>query len=70
MQRIVDALAAAIQRDRAEGVRPLAVVATIGTTSTAAIDPVDEIAEVAQAEGFGARQMERSIRLQPISSGL
>ena len=44
------ALAAAIARDRAEGMLPMAVVATIGTTSTTAIDPVPEIAEVARRE--------------------
>jgi aromatic-L-amino-acid decarboxylase len=46
----VDALADAIQRDRAESVRPLAVVATVGTTSTAAIDPVAEIADLCERE--------------------
>jgi len=40
-----------IERDRAEGVRPLMIVATVGTTSAGAIDPVDELAEVAAREG-------------------
>ncbi len=41
------ALRAAIERDVAAGMRPLAVVATVGTTSTTSIDPVREIAEIA-----------------------
>lgn len=45
------ALAGAIERDVARGVRPMAVVATVGTTSTTSIDPVDAIADV--AERFG-----------------
>jgi aromatic-L-amino-acid/L-tryptophan decarboxylase len=40
------ALRAAIDRDRAQGCRPLAVVATVGTTSTTSVDPVAEIAAV------------------------
>lgn len=43
-------LRAAIARDRAAGVQPLAVVATVGTTSTTSVDPVDEIAAVCRAE--------------------
>ena len=46
-----DALADAIDRDRASGLRPLAVVATIGTTSTAAVDPLSAIAGVARERG-------------------
>jgi aromatic-L-amino-acid/L-tryptophan decarboxylase len=46
----VDALRAAIAEDRADGVRPIAVVATIGTTSTTAIDPVGDVAEVCAQE--------------------
>jgi aromatic-L-amino-acid decarboxylase len=46
------ALAAAIAEDRAEGVRPLAVVATVGTTSTTAVDPVPEIAAICERENL------------------
>ena len=42
-----DALAAAIERDRAAGLQPCAVVATAGTTNTTAFDPIDAIADVA-----------------------
>ncbi|AZC39857.1 pyridoxal phosphate-dependent decarboxylase family protein [Pseudomonas chlororaphis] len=38
-----EALAAAIERDLAEGLVPCAVVATIGTTSTTAVDPLRPI---------------------------
>ncbi len=41
-----DALADAIESDRARGCVPMAVVATVGTTSTTSIDPVPEIADV------------------------
>jgi len=43
----VDALAEAIERDRAAGLVPCAVVATAGTTNTTAFDPIDAIAEIA-----------------------
>lgn len=39
-------LARAIDRDRADGVTPIAVVATAGTTLTGAVDPLDAIADV------------------------
>lgn len=42
-----DALRRAVEEDRADGIRPLAVVATVGTTSTTSVDPVDAIADVA-----------------------
>lgn len=45
----VRSLASAIERDRAAGMRAMAVVATVGTTSTASIDPVREIAAVCRA---------------------
>ena len=46
----VDALEAAIARDRKAGALPCAVSATVGTTSTASVDPVPAIAEVAKRE--------------------
>jgi aromatic-L-amino-acid decarboxylase len=46
-----DALAAALSRDRAAGVTPVAVVATAGTTLTGAVDPMDAIADVCEHEG-------------------
>jgi aromatic-L-amino-acid decarboxylase len=46
----VDALAAALARDRADGVTPVAVVATAGTTLTGAVDPLDAIAGVCERE--------------------
>src|SRR5580765_8195400 len=44
-----DALRAMIERDRAAGLRPCAVVATAGTTNTTAFDPLDAIAGVTEA---------------------
>ncbi len=46
-----DALAAAIAEDRADGARPIAVVATAGTTSTTSVDPLAAIARLCQREG-------------------
>jgi aromatic-L-amino-acid/L-tryptophan decarboxylase len=46
------ALQAAIEEDKRNGIRPLAVVATVGTTSTTAIDPVNEIADVCERENL------------------
>jgi aromatic-L-amino-acid/L-tryptophan decarboxylase len=46
-----DALATAITQDRAQGHRPIAVVATVGTTGTSSIDPVPAIAEICAREG-------------------
>jgi glutamate/tyrosine decarboxylase-like PLP-dependent enzyme len=48
----LDELRAAIARDRAEGVRPFAVVGTAGTVSTGAIDPLDELADICEQEGL------------------
>ncbi len=48
----VDELAAAVQRDRANGMRPFCVIATAGTTTMASVDPVGEISRVAAAEGL------------------
>ncbi len=46
-----EALDAALNADRRNGMRPLAVVATVGTTSTTSVDPVREIAGVARRHG-------------------
>jgi aromatic-L-amino-acid/L-tryptophan decarboxylase len=46
----VPALEAAVRRDRAQGLRPCAVVATTGTTATTALDPILPIAQVARRE--------------------
>jgi aromatic-L-amino-acid/L-tryptophan decarboxylase len=42
----VAALRAQILKDVADGLRPMAVVATVGTTSTASVDPVRAVARV------------------------
>ena len=47
-----DRLEAAIARDRAAGIRPLAVIATVGTTSTTSVDPVREISRICQRENI------------------
>lgn len=46
-----DELDAALARDRAAGVVPVAVVATAGTTLTGAVDPLDAIADVCAEHG-------------------
>jgi aromatic-L-amino-acid decarboxylase len=47
-----DELAAAIARDRAAGLRPIAIVATVGTTSSTSVDPVAATADIAAAESL------------------
>ena len=47
-----DALAEAIERDLAAGLRPFCVVPTVGTTSTTSIDPVPAIADIAARFGL------------------
>lgn len=46
-----EALAEAIDRDRAEGITPIAVIATAGTTLTGAIDPLEATADVCADRG-------------------
>jgi aromatic-L-amino-acid/L-tryptophan decarboxylase len=48
----VDALRAAIEADRARGLRPAIITSAIGTTGTGAVDPIAAVADVAQAEGM------------------
>jgi aromatic-L-amino-acid decarboxylase len=48
----VDALEAAIERDKASGKRPFCIAATVGTTSTTSIDPIPAIADVADKHGM------------------
>lgn len=52
-----DVLRQRIAEDRAQGMKPLAVIATVGTTSTTSIDPVRAIAAVLgdEAAASGAR---------------
>jgi len=45
------ALASMVAVDRADGVVPVAVVATAGTTLTGAVDPIDDVVDVCAAHG-------------------
>jgi aromatic-L-amino-acid decarboxylase len=47
-----DALRAAIERDRAAGMKPCAIVATVGTTTTTAVDPLKPIGAIAKEFGL------------------
>lgn len=46
------ALRAAIEQDRAAGLKPCAIVATVGTTTTTAVDPLEAIGAVAKEHGL------------------
>jgi glutamate/tyrosine decarboxylase-like PLP-dependent enzyme len=48
----LDLLRDAIRRDRDQGVRPVAVVASAGTVATGAVDPLDAIANLCADEGI------------------
>ena len=48
----VDAVSAAIERDVAAGVLPMAVVANAGTTNTGAIDPLADLGTIARERGI------------------
>ncbi len=45
-------LRAAIQQDRANGLRPACVIATAGTTNTGSIDPLSDLADLCAQEGI------------------
>ena len=45
-------VAAAIERDRADGRRPLAIAAVAGSTNSGSIDAIGELADLADAEGL------------------
>jgi aromatic-L-amino-acid decarboxylase len=47
-----DLLEEAVRRDKSEGRRPFAVVATVGTTSATAVDPVPAIADLCSRHGM------------------
>jgi aromatic-L-amino-acid decarboxylase len=46
-----DALEESMERDRREGRRPCAIVATTGTTTSTALDPIEELAALAAKHG-------------------
>jgi glutamate/tyrosine decarboxylase-like PLP-dependent enzyme len=46
-----EALAEALERDRADGIRPWLVIASAGTVDTGAVDPLPEIAELCASHG-------------------
>lgn len=48
----INALQAAIEQDRADGLKPIALIGCAGTTNTGAIDPLDQLADIAQQNGL------------------
>lgn len=48
----VTAIRDAIVRDRADGLRPIAIVGSAGTVNTGAIDPLDALADLAEEQGL------------------
>lgn len=46
-----DGILRAIERDRAEGILPMAVVATAGTVATGAVDPLEDLAAICEEGG-------------------
>ena len=48
----LDALRDAIARDRDDGIRPIAIVASAGTVATGAIDPLAEVADLCAEQGL------------------
>lgn len=48
----VDALEAAVEEDRQQGLTPFLVVASAGTTNSGAVDPLEEIAGAARKHGL------------------
>ncbi|MCA9706645.1 MAG: aminotransferase class V-fold PLP-dependent enzyme [Myxococcales bacterium] len=47
-----EALAARIEADRAQGLRPFLLVSSAGTTNTGAVDPMGALADVCEAQGL------------------
>ena len=47
---VLPVLVEAIESDKRNGMKPLAVVASVGTTSTASVDPIREIAAICRKE--------------------
>jgi len=48
----LDALEAAIENDRKQGIRPMCIVGIFGTTNTGAVDPIRELRTIADRESM------------------